>query len=198
MRGHNSIPAVTYSVVKMVLAAARARTGIIWLGGASCPMSGPCHHSQWGSIIKWALNSIRYYCDTTEKMLKVVFKSGHTHLHTHTLTLSSKKFDFACHKWMMDDFNGSFLFLSNWFTVWKITHEHDIVMLCFYIFWSFGTIWFRHQKAEHHLSPAKGHKRCFHFPLSLMNNVSQTEPSVFQFCRFSSFPNDPFFKLFME
>ena len=31
-----------------------------------------------------------------------------------------------------------------------------------------------------------------HFPVSLMNRLNQTESAVFQLCRFTVFPNDPF------
>ena len=32
-----------------------------------------------------------------------------------------------------------------------------------------------------------------HFPVSLMNRLSQTNPAVFQLCRFAVFPKDPLF-----
>ena len=35
-----------------------------------------------------------------------------------------------------------------------------------------------------------------HLSDSLMNRLNQTESVVFQFCRFTVFPKDPFFRLF--
>ena len=35
----------------------------------------------------------------------------------------------------------------------------------------------------------------FHFPLTLMNRLNQTETTVFQLCRFAIFSKDPLFRL---